>query len=120
MSFIPLPHALATVFAVVVIAHGLVHLLGAAKGLRLANVAQLERPISAPVGMLWLLAALGLVLSAVLVLTGSAHWWTAALPSVLLSQTLILMSWKDARFGTVANVIVIVPTVLSLWLAVWR
>jgi len=31
------------------------------------------------------------------------------LPAVVLSQTLIFLSWGDAKFGTVANLILLLP-----------
>ncbi len=115
MSFIPLPHGLMVAFAIVVIMHGLIHLLGFAKGVGLAKVASLAQPISAPVGIAWLLAALAFVASGVLLLMGSPLRWAPALPAVLLSQTLIVLAWKDSRFGTAPNLLVLVALVLTLW-----
>jgi len=54
------------VIAAVVVAHGLLHLLGAAKGLGWAEVTQLRQPISTPMGWAWLGAAALMVLASIL------------------------------------------------------
>ena len=77
----------------VIVLHGLIHLMG----------------FSRPAGLLWLLCALTLTVAGGLFLFRQASWWWVALPAVLLSQTLIFLSWGDARFGTVANLILLLP-----------
>jgi hypothetical protein len=100
--------------------HGAIHLLGFVKGLGLADVAALKEPISRAAGLLWLAAGLLFVTAAVLVLAAPARWWLAAAPALLLSQALVFGAWSDARFGTVANAIVLVPLAVTLLgLAPW-
>lgn len=96
------------VMVVVLAVHGLIHLLGAAKGFG-ADVAQLEEPIGAAGGALWLLAAL-LVLTSAGLLAASAPtwWWGVALLGATVSQVAIISSWDDARAGTVVNVVLVV------------
>lgn len=101
-------------FVVVVVLHGLIHLLGFAKAFGLAEVAQLQQPISRPLGALWLLAAVLFVVTVILLFAAPSWWWVSAAAAVLLSQGLIVSSWKDARFGTIANVIVLVPLVIAI------
>lgn len=97
----------------VVAVHGLIHLMGFAKAFGLASFEQLRVPISQPLGLLWLAAALLFLLSAVLLLTAPDWWWAPALGAVLLSQLVIITSWSDARFGTLANLIVLVPALVA-------
>ncbi len=99
-------------FVILVTLHGLIHLLGPAKAFGGFTVTQLRQPISAVNGLLWLLAALLLIGSAVCVATGARWWWWLALPGVLLSQVMIVQAWTDARFNTLANVIMVVPVFL--------
>ena len=40
-------------------------------------------------------------------------WWYPALPGVLLSQGLIVTAWGDAKFGTLANVIIAIPLLVA-------
>jgi hypothetical protein len=99
--------------------HGAIHLLGFAKGLGLAAVASLELPSRAG-GLLWLATGLLFMAAAALLHAAPDRWWLAAAPALLLSQTLIVGAWSDARFGTVANAIVLVPLgVTLLGLAPW-
>lgn len=87
--------------------HGLIHLFGVVKAFELAPLAQLTAPISRPMGLLWLAAALLMVASAVMLFV-APRWfaWVAAM-AVMLSQVVIVASWNDARFGTVANVLLL-------------
>ena len=57
-------------------------------------------------GLLWLAAGLTLLLAAVMVKTNPRSWWWMGFLGVVLSQAVILTTWSDARFGTVANVLI--------------
>jgi hypothetical protein len=98
---------------VIVAAHGLIHLMGFAKAFNLASFEQLRAPISQPLGLLWLAAALLFLLSAVLLVAAPNWWWTPALGAILISQLVIITAWSDAKFGTFANLIVLVPAVVA-------
>jgi hypothetical protein len=89
-------------------AHGLIHLFGVVKAFGWADVPQLKQPIGPGAGVLWLLAG-GLVLaSAVLIAVDSPTWWWAvALLSALVSEVAIATSWSDAKFGTAANLVLL-------------
>lgn len=108
------PGMLRTVFVAVLVLHGLIHLLGVVKGFGLADVTQLHQPISRPMALLWLAAALTTLAAAVLLVAKPDVWWLAGVPAVVLSQAAILTSWQDAKAGTAANVLIAVPVVLSL------
>lgn len=97
----------------IVAAHGLIHLMGFAKARNLASFEQLRVPISQPLGLLWLAAALLFLLSAILLLAIPNWWWAPALGAILLSQLVIVTAWNDATFGTLANLLVLVPTVIA-------
>ncbi len=97
-----------------VLLHGAIHLLGAVKGLRLGEVSQLTQPISTRGGWLWLIAATLLMTAAVLYLALPRWWWLPGALGLVLSQWLIVGAWSDARFGTIANVIVLVPLVIAM------
>ena len=96
------------VVVAVLVGHGLVHLLGAAKGLGWSEVTQLTQPIGPERGALWLLAAVLVLVSAGLLATGAPTWWWAvALGSAVVSQVAIITSWHDARAGTAVNVVLV-------------
>jgi hypothetical protein len=93
--------------------HGLIHLLGPAKAFGWADVSQLRMPISPIGGVLWMIAALLLVATAVMVAAGATHWWWIGIAAILLSQVLITQSWSDAKFGTLANLVILLPLVIA-------
>ena len=99
--------------AVLIALHGLIHLIGPAKAFGWANVTQIRQPIAATSGMLWLLAAVLLIGAAIALTIGTQRWWYVALPGVLLSQFLITQLWGDAKFGTLANIVIVVPVLLA-------
>lgn len=102
------------VLAGLLFVHGSIHLLGFARGYGLAPVAALKQDISRAAGAVWLMAAVLLVLAAVLVAVNSAAWWGPALVGVLLSQGLVFSAWGDAKFGTVANVLLALPLLIAV------
>lgn len=95
-------------FAAVLVVHGLLHLLGAAKGLRFAALPQLTQPISPSLGLLWLAAASLFVSSAVCVFVWPRGWWIVATVALVASTAALIPSWNDAQFGALVNVVVLV------------
>lgn len=104
------------IFLFILLVHGLIHLMGFVKAFKFAEIPQLTQPISKTTGLLWLLSAVLFITATVLLLLKKDVWWMLALPAVVLSQVLIMMSWQDAKFGTIANVIALVGMVLG-WAA---
>jgi hypothetical protein len=91
---------------VLIAVHALIHFMGVAKAFGLAELAQLTRPIGRGMGLLWLAAGLTLLAAAVMVKTHPPYWWWVGFLGLALSQAVILSAWSDARFGTVANVLI--------------
>lgn len=89
--------------------HGLIHLLGFVKAFGLAPVDQLVSPISRGAGILWLAAGVSFTGAAVLHLLRVPAWGCAGAVGLILSQGLIILSWSDAKFGTIANVLLFLP-----------
>lgn len=99
--------------AVVVILHGLIHLLGAAKGLGWADVSALTEPISPLMGGAWLAAGVLVVLAGVLIPFRVGWWWPVGLLAAVASQLVILTAWGDAKMGTVVNVLLLVMAAIG-------
>lgn len=97
-----------------ILLHGLIHLMGFAKAFNYTAVSQLTQPISKSAGALWGLSALLFAIAAVLFFLKKDGWWAWAIPAALLSQVLIFSSWQDAKFGTVANLIVLVGAIIGM------
>jgi hypothetical protein len=104
---------ISVVFSIVVIIHGLIHLMGFVKAYRLADVPQLAHDISKPAGALWLCAALLFFASACVLSLGMEWWWMVALGAMLVSQTLIIASWQDGKFGSLVNAIIFAGVVIG-------
>lgn len=102
---------LRVLFAGVVLLHGIIHVMGFMKAFRLADLPQLQFDISRPVGVLWLLTAVLFIMASGAFTLKREWWWVLAAPALVVSQILIVLSWSDAKFGTIANLIVLVPAV---------
>jgi hypothetical protein len=101
------------IFILIVVFHGLIHLLGFLKAFDLAQINELTQPISRPLGLLWLVAALVLVATAVF-FAFKSQWWWVAIVGTLLSQILIFTAWQDARVGSIPNLIILTVALLAL------
>ena len=104
----PLRTAARWLVVVVVVGHGLIHLLGAAKGLGWAEVGALKDPVGPAMGLVWLAAALLVVAAGVLLAARAPWWWVVGAVSLVVSQVAIVTSWNDAKAGTAANVVLFV------------
>lgn len=100
----------------VVVAHGLGHLPGAAKGLGWSAVSALPQPISPVTGVAWLVAALVVVVAGVLLAASAPRWWVVCAVAALVSQAAVVTSWSDAEAGTVVNVLLLAAAVYG-WAA---
>ena len=96
---------------VVVVAHGLLHLLGAAKGFGWAEVSQLTEPIGPVMGAGWLIAGALVVVAGLLLARAVRWWWIVGAGAVVASQAVILTSWDDARAGSLANLVLLVAVI---------
>jgi len=95
-------------FVALLLIHGLIHLMGFAKAFGYAELPQLTMAISRPMGLAWLVAALLFIASSVAVSVWPRGWWVLAAAAVVVSQVVIVTSWSDAKFGTLANAIALV------------
>jgi hypothetical protein len=110
-----------TVLTLLLAIHGAIHLIGFAKWSRLASLPQLSGQTLLPLagaerhafGLLWLVGFGTLLAAAALRVGRQEGWWIPALLGVLLSQALIVVAWRDAKFGTLANLLILVPAAIA-------
>jgi len=102
-----------TILIILIVLHGLIHLLGFTKAFNLAAVEQLTLPISKTSGVLWLFATLLFLTAALLFFMDKGYWWAPAAAAIVLSQYLIFNSWQDAKFGTIANVFILLAAIVG-------
>ncbi len=101
-------------FIILVSIHGLLHLMGFLKVFGFAEIPQLSQNFSKAEGLLWLTATLAFIVTGILFLMKSNLWFWIVLAAVLLSQVLIIMNWQDAKFGTIANLILLVVAIFAI------
>ncbi len=94
-------------FLILVIVHGLIHLLGFVKAFGLSEVKELTQTISKPYGVIWLLAFIFFVMAAIMFALNNSYWWLLGFIALVTSQILIISFWHDAKFGTILNVIIL-------------
>jgi hypothetical protein len=111
--------------SIVLILHGVVHLMGTTVYLKLGNVEGLPYKTSllggrweigavgiGLFGVLWGIVALGFIVSAVAMLTGW-EWWQPALIGVTIASLLLtLFDWSSAYAGAILNTLILI----ALWL----
>jgi hypothetical protein len=109
------------IFAILVILHGLIHLMGTIVYMQWGEIESLpykttllngrwdlgETGIKA-FGLLWLIPLVGFVLAGIALLTGWG-WWQPLLTGVSLFSLLVTaLDWHVAYAGTAVNVIILV------------
>ena len=98
-------------FLIVLFIHGMIHILGFLKAYQLAEINQLTQNISKPMGILWLIALILFFAAAIQLVSNHDLWWITALAAVILSEVLIILFWQDAKFGTIANIIILLAVI---------
>lgn len=100
-------------FLIIVLLHGLIHMLGFVKGFELKEVKELTLPISKTLGVVWLTATILFLTYGFLYLLNSKYAWLIGLVAVVVSQVIIFLFWKDAKFGTIPNIIIMAVSIVS-------
>ena len=100
-----------SIFLFIILIHGLIHLLGFFKVFDIGDENQLTAVISKPAGIIWLIATVLFLMTALTYLLNYTVWPFLAVIAVIFSQVLIFTAWGDAKFGTIANIIVLLATI---------
>jgi hypothetical protein len=100
-------------FALIILLHGIIHIMGFAKAFGYGNITQLK-DIPKPAGLFWLVTAILFIATLILFLLNNEVWWIAGLAAAVTSQVLIASVWQDAKFGTYANVLIVIVCLLSM------
>ncbi len=100
-------------FIVLIGLHGIIHLFGFLQAFQLATFNEISQPISKSSGVFWLLICALFATTIILMLGDSDYWWLSGFLAVITSQVLIFNYWSDAKFGTLANIIILFATILG-------
>ncbi|MEX2478574.1 MAG: hypothetical protein WD357_09070 [Gracilimonas sp.] len=103
-----------TAFAIFIVIHGLIHMLGVLKAFEFAKIEEFKIPINKVSGIIWLLTSFILIATAIFYLAGSSLYIGLGVTGVTLSQALIWQDWKDAKYGSIPNTILGIALLLSL------
>jgi hypothetical protein len=87
--------------------------MGFAKAFGYGNITQLTKYISKANGLLWFLVAILFVMATVLFLLKKESWPYIAIIAAVISQILIITVWKDAKFGSIANIIILIVAIAA-------
>jgi hypothetical protein len=101
------------IFIIIVVLHGLIHVLGFVKAFELAAIRELTSHISRPFGIVWLICAVLFIFFAITYASGYTYGWIIGLIAVILSQIVIVYFWKDGKFGTIPNMIILLVVIMS-------
>jgi hypothetical protein len=84
------------------------------KAFKITPVEMLTLEISKIAGVIWTLVTALFLFTAIIYLFKIEWWWILLIVSCTLSQILIVGYWKDAKFGTIANILLIIGVILYL------
>lgn len=101
-----------TLGLILIFSHGSFHILGFVKAFNLLPVNQLKGNISKVNGVLWLISFLLFVTAAFQIIL-KLDWFIFLFTGTILSQYLIFTSWQDAKFGTIANIILLIAILVG-------
>jgi hypothetical protein len=101
-------------FILLVFLHGLIHIMGFVKAFKFAEMSQLTLNISKPLGVLWLISFVLFLSIAFLIFFNINWWWMPAIVAIVTSQILIIFSWHDAKYGTIANIIILIVVIFGI------
>lgn len=94
--------------------HGTIHLLGFVKGIKIAQISNLQTDISPVSGIFWVIAFLFFALSAIGYALGKDFWLYFVIPAIIISGVLIASSWGDTKFGIIPNLGLLMVVIFSL------
>lgn len=102
------------IFLALIFLHGAIHLMGFTKAFKLAQIEQLGTDISKISGLVWFIAFLLFVVTGIALLAKIQWWYWLAIVTVVISTALIVSVWKDAKFGIISNVFILLVALFSL------
>ncbi len=103
------------IFIFILLVHGLIHFMGFSKAFGYGNITQITSEISKTLGVLWFIASVLFIFSLIFYVFKYDYWPYLAIIAVVLSQILIINSWQDARFGTIANALILLAAILGFF-----
>lgn len=101
-------------FALIMLVHGLIHVMGFAKAFGYGNINKLSTVIAKPLGLVWLVTALLFLVGVLLLIIRKDSWPYVVIIAAIISQILIISTWQDAKFGSIVNVVVMLVAIAAI------
>lgn len=105
-------------FALLLLVHGSIHLMGFLKAFNLVRIEALELTLGRAADMGWLVATLLFLITLVMLMAGNESWPFIALAGVAVSAVLISFSWSAAKYGLLPNAVVLAAA--AMWFGMHR
>ena len=106
--------------AIYLIVHGLIHLIGFVVNFQIAEMEDITYKTTVlagkldvghvgtrALGIVWLLAAVAFVVSGATIFSSPPWWWSFTLAVTVASLIVTLLGWPDAKFGVLANIVIL-------------
>jgi hypothetical protein len=123
---------LTIIASIVLIMHGLIHLMGTTAYLKLAEIKGLPYKTTvldgrwdlgangiAVYGALWAVAAIGFIVAAVAVIAGWSWWQPVLFGVTLFSLVLTALDWGVAYAGVIINIVILAVVWVGPRIANW-
>ena len=107
--------------AIYLIVHGVIHLIGFVVNFQITEIEDITYKTTVlagkldvgddgtrVLGVVWLLVAVAFVISGVAVFFSPSWWWSYTLAVTVVSLIVTILGWPDARFGVLANIIILI------------
>lgn len=101
---------------VLLLFHGIIHLLGYAKASNLKEFDQFSTVVPKPYGLLWLLVSALFIFSTLGFLLSNNFGIYTTLIAIALSQILIIKFWVDAKAGSIVNAMLLLVLLFTFGL----
>lgn len=101
---------------IVMVLHGLIHLMGGVNELGIAKIQELSgktlialpNSVQTLLGAVWVMAVAMFIIAAIGLGIKQTWWKPLAISAMIVSQALIVIWWPDAKWGTIGNIIVFI------------
>ncbi len=100
-------------FIILIGVHGIIHVFGFLKAFNITESNAISQSISKSIGLIWLLTSILFVFALVQFVLHSNYWWLSGALSAMFSQLLIFQYWSDTKFGTIANLIILMAAIMA-------
>lgn len=100
------------VFIVILFIHALIHLLGFGKAFGFVSIPALPGGISKQEGVCWFITGTIMITAALLFWNNGNAWLAFAFLAILVSQGLIMLNWRTAKYGSLINLMALVVVII--------